>query len=407
VGEADAHAALLPILGRSPLQRHAVQLARAGVERCVLLLGEGEDTEEIEADCRRQLSEAPTNEMEVRVVRSGAGDPPAAPEEQGPALRVWGAGVYDPRLYRLVVEASAPMWIGDRGGSNEKADAELEPIGMAATGTDDEDSTERPGRSVAVGDLPAYLPGLRRHLRPYWCRIESRDDMGRAGDMILDATQKGVLDFPARFLHPPLEDSMVRLLAPTPITPNQITVFTGVIGFAAAGMMAVGVYGPALVIALVVNVLDGVDGKLARVKLLTSRFGDRLDHTLDVLFEFAWYLGLGWGLSGGSASGRPFLLGLGLIGVMLGARGMSGIYKLVSGRQIHDHRAFDRAVRLFAGRRNIYVVILVVGLAVGRISEAFTLCFVWAVATLGIYTVRTAVEGVVQIAHSGTEAHAE
>ena len=142
------------------------------------------------------------------------------------------------------------------------------------------------------------------------------------------------------------------------------------------------------------NVLDGVDGKLARVKLLASRFGDRLDHILDVLFEFSWYLGLGWGLSGGDPSGTPFLLGVGLMGVMLGSRAMSGVYKRISGRQIHDHRAFDRGFRLVAGRRNIYIVILVAGALLGNLSATFLFCFAWSVVTLGVYMLRSAMAAV-------------
>ena len=62
----------------------------------------------------------------------------------------------------------------------------------------------------------------------------------------------------------------------------------------------------------------------------------------------------------------PFGVALALIAVMIGTRGVSGVYKLITGRQIHDHRAFDRAVRLVAGRRNIYVMVLLAGFLVGR-----------------------------------------
>jgi len=394
----DAPAALIPILGRSPLQRHAVHLARNSVERFVVLLEPGGGTADLEDRCRRQLSEVSTGDMAVYVTRST--DPWLRRLDDGarPLLRVRAEGVYDPRLYTHMLEVDAPAWLADRTGPGpDDRSGDLRPVGMALA-----ESPSEPGpkaSAVLIDEIPPYLPSMRRTLRPYRCLVTTPDDLKRAGDMILDATQKGILDLPARYLHPPVENGLTRLFAPTGVTPNQITVVTGILGFVAAGLFATGRYGTGLAIAVLVNVLDGVDGKLARVKLLTSRFGDRLDHTLDVLFEFAWYLGIGYGLSGGSVAGTPFRLAVGLIALMLGNRAVSGIYKLVSGRQIHDHRAFDRAFRLVAGRRNIFVVILVVALPTGQISSAFTLCFWWAVLTLVVYLARTLVEVVVDVAN--------
>ncbi|RMH20637.1 MAG: CDP-alcohol phosphatidyltransferase family protein, partial [Gemmatimonadetes bacterium] len=239
-----------------------------------------------------------------------------------------------------------------------------------------------------VDALDPYLPDLRRSLRPYWSVVRSGVERRRAARAIMDSAQKGVLDLPARYLHPPFENFLAARLSATPVTPNQITVLTAILAFTATYLFATGGYGWALVLALVTNVLDGVDGKLARVKLKTSRFGDLLDHTLDVTFEFTWYLALGWGLSGGDLRAPLFLVGPALILVMLGTRAVSGVYKSLTGRQIHDHTAFDRAVRLVAGRRNIYVMLLLGGYLMDRMAEAFVLCLVWGIVTLAVYKVR-------------------
>lgn len=399
-------AGLTPILGRSPLQRHLFHLARLGVPRCVVVPSL-RPAPGLAEEARRQAADLSLGRMSVRVA-----DAPetVSPPFGGPAdvLLIRAEGVYDARLYRELVRARGPVCLVDGEGSGDGSEpGEVRPIGLCRVPAGElsrdlaeiraahfgapppAETTDCPQRSLS--EMPSYLPDLRRHLRPYWCVPRSAADRKRAARLILDAAQKGVLDFPARFLHPLPENFCVRRLAGTGITPNQVTLATAALAFLGTFLFATGSFGPALFLAAAVNVLDGVDGKLARVKLLSSRFGDRLDHVLDVTFEFSWYLGLGWGLSQASGDPVSFRLGALLIGVMIGARAVSGIYRSLTGRQIHDHRAFDRAFRLVAGRRNVYVVLLVAGFVVGRLETAFRAAFWWAVATLAVYVGRTLV----------------
>jgi len=386
--------ALAPILGRSAFQRHLRHLQEAGVSRVLVPVTGGADRERLASELSAQA--------ETVGWRGGLDLLPSAltPHDAGLTedvliLAVSAPTVLDARLYRAVTAAGGPAWVADRVGGGR----DTVPVGLRVTAPSGEDlaavasladaGADAPGEVVELSDVDPYLAHLRRTLRPFWVRLASAEDRARAAHHLLDATQKGVLDFPARFLHPPVENLLVRWVAPEPVTPNQITVLTGVLGFAIAWLFATGGYVVGLVLAAFVNILDGVDGKLARVKLLASRFGDILDHTLDVSFEFAWYLGLGWGLSGGDLSGAPFRTAVGLILLMLGARGISGVYKGVTGHQIHDHRAFDRAFRLVAGRRNIYVVMMLTGAAVGTVEGAFGLCFAVAAGTLTVYVLRT------------------
>jgi phosphatidylglycerophosphate synthase len=208
----------------------------------------------------------------------------------------------------------------------------------------------------------------------------------------MDSAQKGVLDFPARVLHPIPENVLTRLVTATPITPNHITVFTALIAFMATYLFTREMFAWGLAIAVVVNVLDGVDGKLARVTLVTSRLGDRLDHILDVAFEFSWYVGIGWGLQAGGDGNLPLLIAVGLVVMMASSRAASGAYKLTTGRQIHDHRRFDRGFRLVAGRRNIYTLLFVIGLALGHLDRALVVAFGWSVLTVFVYVIRVGVE---------------
>ncbi len=385
------HPTTTKILGRSPLERHLIHLAERGIEHCMVLLPVGS-----EAIPEPSLSRAARIAGVAVSARREDDDWRGESDFADAVVVVAGNGVYDARLYDAVTRATDSVAIVD----GLAAGSEAAPIGLARlprpallSGPADRlpFPVPQPGvRTLSVGALPAYLPGLRRTLRPHWHLVRSPADATRARSAILDAAQKGILDFPARFLHPIPENVLARAAAATGVTPNQITIATGLVALVATSLFARQAYGPALAIAFLVNILDGVDGKLARIKLLSSRFGDRLDHVVDVLFEFSWYVGLGWGLSTAGATWTPLWASVSLIAVMIGARAVSGLYRMVSGRQIHDHLAFDRAFRLVAGRRNVYVFVLLVGLAAGRVPEAFNLVVAWGVVTLGVYLARTA-----------------
>ncbi len=394
-------AALDPVLGRSPVQRHLHHLGAFGVSKAILLLDGALDRSATECTLRKQIEElspaVPTH-LDIRVTVGT--DPGEWAELTGGAdcLVIQGDTIHDTRCYPLLLGAEGDTELVDGGGeasAGRKSGNGGVPVGMARRLTFNPSSLDfgvTEARRVDIRTVPEYLPDLRRHLPLAWTPIRSVADQQRASRHLFDAAQKGVLDFPARYLHPLPENALVRLLAGTPVTPNAVTILTGVLGFTATYLFSTGrqdEMGVALAIALVVNVLDGVDGKLARIRLQASRFGDRLDHFLDVTFEFSWYLAIGWGLRATGTAGNPLATGVGLIGVMLASRALSGVYKTFSGRQIHDHRAFDRGFRLVAGRRNIYVLVLVAGWLMGRLDQALLLSLWWGGVTALVYLIRS------------------
>ena len=85
------------------------------------------------------------------------------------------------------------------------------------------------------------------------------------------------------------ENRLVFWLCNTRITPNQVTVFTGILGACVAFLFLHGWLRLGITLTYAVAVLDGVDGKLARTKLQTSRLGE-FEHVLDFFVEHAWYL---------------------------------------------------------------------------------------------------------------------
>jgi phosphatidylglycerophosphate synthase len=87
-------------------------------------------------------------------------------------------------------------------------------------------------------------------------------------------------------------------LARTRITPNQVTMINTALGFGCASLLASTSYwlrlcGTALFLLSVT--LDGVDGELARLRMLESRFGQRLDVITDNVVHVAIFIGMAIG----------------------------------------------------------------------------------------------------------------
>lgn len=117
-------------------------------------------------------------------------------------------------------------------------------------------------------------------------------------------------------IKPPYDQRLARLLvrplARTPITPNQITAVTLLLALAAAWLFALGDgraanWGAGLFV--VARFLDHFDGELARLTGMKSRFGYYFDYVAGGVSYAALFSGLGIGLSGGPLGGWALALG--------------------------------------------------------------------------------------------------
>ena len=87
-------------------------------------------------------------------------------------------------------------------------------------------------------------------------------------------------------------------LARTRITPNQVTMINTALGFGCAALLASTFYWLRLCGALLFLLsitLDGVDGELARLRMLESRFGEWLDVITDNVVHVAIFVGMAIG----------------------------------------------------------------------------------------------------------------
>jgi phosphatidylglycerophosphate synthase len=236
---------------------------------------------------------------------------------------------------------------------------------------------------VAIEALPLYAPDRRRNVPMLWMRPMDQASAEQAGAAVIAQAQKGCLDWPARFIHPLLEDTMVRLLAPTFITPNMVTLFTAAVGVAAGVALAMGAFWWGLGLALLCGPLDGVDGKLARTRIEFSPWGD-LEHLLDKLLEYGWYLCAAWWFSSQQGSALAWAVAALIILPALVEAVQGEFYRRMTGMQLDDAGEFERRVRLVAGRRNTFLWCWAVFAVFGQWFEGFVVIAAYSVLTTAV-----------------------
>ena len=240
---------------------------------------------------------------------------------------------------------------------------------------------------VDAAEEDDYIVSMRRHVRPVCFRVPLEHDRRLAERVILDSAQNGTLDLPA-YIHAPIETAIISLLCKTRITPNQITIVGFVIGCSATVAFALGRIGPGIIAALVFGIVDGLDGKQSRVKIETTERG-KWEHHLDYLIENSWWLAIAFHLwRSGQFPNVFYFLAL-LIASHLLTEFAKRRVKIARGRLLDDVAPFDRAFRLIAARRNVYVWILACGFLLDAFPQSYAILCSWAAVTAAVHLMRS------------------
>jgi phosphatidylglycerophosphate synthase len=237
-----------------------------------------------------------------------------------------------------------------------------------------------------VSRQPTYVPDLRKNLRPICFPAPPPQRRCLAERLLQDAAQNGTLDIPA-LAHAPIETWLVSQLWKTSIRPNQITFATMLVGLSVTLFYATGHLWSGTVLAWIVGILDGLDGKLARIKVETTELG-RWEHALDYVVELSWWTALAHHFYVTDQIPNAYLMLLLLLGSDLMDRLARRSVKKRLGRSLDDVTSFDRIVRLVGGRRNIYIWIFTLGLALGAAANAFVALCWWGAATAAAHVIR-------------------
>jgi phosphatidylglycerophosphate synthase len=232
-----------------------------------------------------------------------------------------------------------------------------------------------------------YIVSMRRRVRPL-CFLAPPEQSRRVAErVILDSAQNGTLDLPA-YIHAPIENAIISRLCKTRITPNQITIAGFIIGCSATLAFALGRIGLGIIAALILGIVDGLDGKQSRVKIEMTERG-KWEHYLDYLIENSWWAAIAFNLwTSGQFPNAFYFLAL-LVGSHLLDEFVKRRAKMATGRLLDDVAPFDRAFRLIAARRNVYVWVLACGFLLGTFPQSYAIICGWAAVSATVHLLRS------------------
>jgi CDP-L-myo-inositol myo-inositolphosphotransferase len=177
-------------------------------------------------------------------------------------------------------------------------DASLSAAVSTLAGTRHLRAVDVPADSWTDVDAPEDLRAARRRLRR---------SLGKSGDGPI-----------SRALNRPVSTRISMALARFAVSPDLVSVVVAAFGLVTALLLAGGRGLAGGIAAQAVSILDGVDGELARLRLLASRRGAMLDGILDRLVDAAVIAGLGvWASASQGVTAVIWVTAAALTGAML------------------------------------------------------------------------------------------
>jgi phosphatidylglycerophosphate synthase len=326
-----------------------------------------------------------------QLARAGA-RPDAAAGDRLVLLRAdW---VYDDALVKGLGAALADVALaapdGTVVGLNVAAAAEAEAARLLAAG-------QAPAQVPVLS--PAHLASsyndvLRKREPPYLMPL-TEQALPAIEQRIFDGAYKGVTDVVTLHVWPRPARVVTKLCALAGITPNQVTFASLLLVLAAMALFWTGHFALGLLAAWPMTFLDTVDGKLARVTLQSSPFGNVFDHGIDLIHPpfwwWAWIVGLP---AAGLAIGQPSLvLGVIVAGYVL-QRLEEGLFIALFRMDMHVWQRFDSRFRLITARRNPNLILLTIAVLFGRPDLGIEAVAVWVVLSLAVHALRLVQAGV-------------
>lgn len=243
-------------------------------------------------------------------------------------------------------------------------------------------------RLDAAGLAGSYNDALRKREPPFLLPLTA-DNQREIEARVFQGSYKGVTDFVTLYLWPRPARVATGWCARLGITPNMVTSLSLVCVLVAMWCFWHGHFGWGLAAAWFMTFLDTVDGKLARVTLQSSPWGNVFDHSIDLIHPpfwwWAWMVGLG-------AVGLPLEQHSLVLWVIIGGyvlqRVEEGLFGLWFKMDMHVWQRFDSLLRLVTARRNPNLAIVTVAALLGRPDTGIVIVAWWVVICLVVHAVR-------------------
>ena len=238
----------------------------------------------------------------------------------------------------------------------------------------------------------AYNSALRKKEPPVLERLTPETRVA-VEKRLFQGSYKGVTDLVTKYVWPTPARIVTRWCALARMTPNQVTLIGFIMVLAAFWLFWIGQFGWGLVCAWIMTFLDTVDGKLARVTLTSSKWGNVFDHGIDLVHPpfwwWAWYVGVGAALGNGGLTMPYGGLALAIIvGGYVFQRVEEGIFLALFKVEMHAWRPFDSFFRLITARRNPNLIMLTLAIFAGRPDIGFLAVAIWTAICLVVHAVQ-------------------
>jgi phosphatidylglycerophosphate synthase len=188
----------------------------------------------------------------------------------------------------VLVEAADLQHVIERGGQLFSADGTRLPVAVTA-------GEAVPVSAGKVAALVTDPTSAREAECRLWASLTSGTD--------------GIVD---RFFNRPLGRNLSKILIRTPLSPNQVSILSTLIGVFSGWLFAVGYFISGALLLQLSAIIDCVDGDLARVLYKESGMGKWLDLAGDQLVHIAVFAGIGFAL----AENNPASLALAISAVL-------------------------------------------------------------------------------------------
>ena len=296
--------------------------------------------------------------------------------------------VFDDILVRGLVEAEGSLVLL---GADEAPVALKLPIAEAEQGRRLLAERRAPAsvRTVTAATLgSAYNDVLRKREAPYLLPLNP-ENHAAVEKRVFGGAYKGVTDLVTLYLWPRPARAVTHWCARLGISPNQVTSLSLLLVLLAMYGFWTGHYVLGLLAAWPMTFLDTVDGKLARVTVRSSPFGNVFDHSIDLIHPpfwwWAWIVGLP--AAGFSLPQASLVLGVIVAGYVL-QRLEEGLFITWIGMEMHVWERFDSRFRLITARRNPNLLLLTASVLFGRPDLGILAVAVWTVLCLLVHALR-------------------
>ncbi|MBI6580441.1 CDP-alcohol phosphatidyltransferase family protein [Pseudomonas synxantha] len=204
--------------------------------------------------------------------------------------------------------------------------------------------------------------GLQTQLRKLdlpWVASITDSNRAELEKALFSGAYKGVTDVITLKVWPVPARWVTGLCVRLGLSPNHVTAASYVLAILAGWWFWHGDYGVGLLAGWVMTFLDTVDGKLARVTVTSTRFGNIFDHALDLVHPPLWYIAWGVGLAASWDHGMALttVYWAIFIGYVAG-RICEGAFKFAAPFSLFLWRPFDSVNRLVTARRNPNLLLL-------------------------------------------------